>query len=142
MSYLKDLNLCKFCFRKNHNAKDILDKPDPNKKRYRKYDPDVLKNALKDLKESNDSLQKIADKYNIHKSVLYRHSKKTMKTQGGQTVLSYEAELYIVENINKCGEWGYPLDTMDLRFIVKMYLDRQGLTSKRFTNNFPGVDFV
>lgn len=31
---------------------------------------------------------------------------------------------------------------MDLRFIVKMYLDKQGLTSKRFKKNSPGVDFV
>lgn len=74
-------------------------KADPNKKRYKKYEPDVLSNALRELKESNESLQKIADKYNIHKSVLYRHSKKKIKTQGGQTELSYEAEQYIVENI-------------------------------------------
>lgn len=54
-------------------------KADPNKKRYKKYEPDVLSNALRELKESNESLQKIADKYNIHKSVLYRHSKKKLK---------------------------------------------------------------
>ncbi|KAJ2954347.1 hypothetical protein O0L34_g2605 [Tuta absoluta] len=117
-------------------------KPDPTKKNYKKYDPNIISAALEDLEKPHASLMEIAAKYNIHKSVLYRHSKKIMKPQGGQTALSEEAELNIIQNINKCAEWGYPMDTMDLRFIVKMYLDKLGVVNRRFKNNFPGVDFV
>lgn len=117
-------------------------KSDPTKKHYKKYEPDIISKALNDLAQSNASLVEIANKYMIHKSVLYRHNKGYMKPQGGQLALSDKAELQIIENINKCAEWGYPMDTLDLRFIVKMFLDKLGVTNKRFKNNFPGVDFV
>lgn len=65
-----------------------------------------------------------------------------MKPQGGQTALTEADEEYLITNINACAEWGYPLDTMDLRFIVKMYFDKLGIQHKRFKNNFPGPDFV
>ncbi|KAL0811977.1 hypothetical protein ABMA28_009375 [Loxostege sticticalis] len=63
----------------------------------------------------------------MHPSVLYRHSKGLLKQQGGQRALSLETENYIIEYINVCAEWGYPMDSLDLRYIIKMYLDQLGL---------------
>lgn len=40
------------------------------------------------------------------------------------------------------GEWGFPLTVLDIRLIVKGFLDRSGRTEARFKNNMPGVDFV
>lgn len=117
-------------------------KLDPTKKRYKKYEPAVLSKAVEELAIPNASLKNVSEKYNIHISVLYRHSKKIMKPQGGQNALLKEDKEYLIENINICAEWGYPLDTMDLRYIVKMYLDKLGVQHKRFKNNFPGPDFV
>lgn len=37
---------------------------------------------------------------------------------------------------------GYPLDTLDFRYLVKMYLDKLGIIHKRFNDNFPEPDFV
>lgn len=91
----------------------------------------------------NDSIKTVAMKYNMHPSVLYRHSKGLVKSHGGQRALSLETEEYIIQYIiNVCAEWGYPLDSLDLRYIFKMYLDKIGITHKRFRNNFPGPDFI
>lgn len=40
------------------------------------------------------------------------------------------------------GEWGFPLTSLDIRLIVKGYLDRCGRNEIRFKNNMPGVDFI
>lgn len=39
-------------------------------------------------------------------------------------------------------EWGVPLDQMELRMIIKHYLDRMKRKVPGFRDNFPGVDFV
>ncbi|CAH2087506.1 unnamed protein product [Euphydryas editha] len=52
-------------------------KPDPRGKRYRKYDSNITKQALEEYKTTpNCSFAYVAEKYNINKSVLYRHSRK------------------------------------------------------------------
>lgn len=56
------------------------------------------------------SLAVVANKYEIHKSVLYRHCTRTMKSHGGQTVLSEDTEKEFITYINICAEWGYPLE--------------------------------
>lgn len=65
-----------------------------------------------------------------------------MKKPGGQTVLSRDIEEYIIEYLNVCSELGYPLDTYDLRMLVKGFLDKSDIQVKRFHNNMPGPDFV
>lgn len=118
-------------------------KPDPAGKKYKKYDPQIIRKAVVEYATSdNVSMAKIAKKYGIKKSVLYRHSTRSMKKQGGQKALSDEAELYLIEQINKYAELGYSLDTMGLRYTVKTYLDNLGIKHKRFRNNIPGPDFV
>lgn len=118
-------------------------KPDPAGRKYKKYDPQIIRKAVVEYATSdNVSMAKIAKKYGIKKSVLYRHSTRSMKKQGGQKALSDEAELYLIEQINKYTELGYSLDTMGLRYTVKTYLDNLGIKHKRFRNNIPGPDFV
>lgn len=117
-------------------------KPDPrSSKRYKKYDHEIIKNAL-ELVKNGKSYREVASEFGISKSVLCRHNLRHTKKQGGQKVLSDEIENLIIENINICAEWGYPLDTYDLRLIVKGYLDRRGKNIPKFKNNFPGRDFA
>lgn len=111
-------------------------------KPYKRYDPLTLKNAIEAYENGNNSIVEVAKHFNISKSVLHRHVTRIMKTQGGQKCLSEEAEKYIIKYINICSEWGYPLDTYDLRIIIKGYLDRVGLEVKRFNSNLPGVNFI
>lgn len=117
-------------------------KPDPRGKKYIKYDFNLIQQAVNEYSESNGSLDTISKKYNIHRSVLYRHCTKNMKSQGGQTVLSKETEEEFIKYINICADWGYPLEAYDLRVLVKVYLDKLGVNEKRFNNNMPGPDFV
>ena len=39
-------------------------------------------------------------------------------------------------------EFGFPLTEIDLRFIVKGYLDKIGCTIPQFKNNLPGIEWV
>ncbi|CAK1581938.1 unnamed protein product [Parnassius mnemosyne] len=117
-------------------------KPDPRGRRYKKYDTNIIQKAVDEYSEGGSSLDTIAKKYQIHRSVLYRHCHKTMKTHGGQTVLSKDTEQEFIKYINICANWGYPLEAYDLRLLVKLYLDRLGVNEKRFKNNMPGPDFV
>lgn len=112
-------------------------------KPYKNYDTDHIRAAIQEYECSkNKSLKEIGNKYNISKSVLHRHMTRVMKSHGGQRVLTKDTEEYIIEYINVCSEWGYPLDVFDLRILIKGYLDRMGVQVKRFKNNMPGPDFV
>ncbi|KAL0861406.1 hypothetical protein ABMA27_008950 [Loxostege sticticalis] len=98
--------------------------------RKRKYDNTTIKEALEAYNTTpNCSISEIAKQYNINKSVLYRHNKKLMKKQGGQNALDEDTEHYIVQYLNVCSDWGYPLNTYDLRIM-------------RFKDNMPGPDFA
>lgn len=45
---------------------------------YKKYDEEIIKKALQELQTPNAVLSAVAKKYDINKSVLYRHSTKLM----------------------------------------------------------------
>lgn len=109
---------------------------------YSKHDPGNIQAALNLIKEGT-SLRKAAHQSGINYSVLYRHLKKgdSLKERGGQTVLTVEEEKLIVNRLQICGDWGYPIDPVTLRLLVKEFLDRQGKVTK-FKNNLPGRDFV
>lgn len=54
------------------------------------------------------------------------------KTPGGQSVLSAD----------EASTYKFPLDSLDLRKIVKGYLDRKGVIIRNFTNDLPGAKWV
>lgn len=105
--------------------------------------PYILKLAVKDI-NNGLSYRKCSKKYNIPTTVLHRHVHKgdKVKKKGGQTVLSEEEEKILVDRLQVCAEWGYPLDSLTLRLIVKDFLERQGKTVPKFKDNTPGRDFV
>ena len=55
-----------------------------------------------------------------------------MKSQGGQTALNKDIEEFMAQRIATCASWGFPLDKTDVRYLVKGYLDKRGLTFSRF----------
>lgn len=98
--------------------------------------------ACDEVKEGHLSVRGAASKYGFSKSTISDAvNRKHSKRQGGQTVLSAEEEACIVERLVILSQWGFPLDTFDLRILVKLYLDRRGITVRRFKNNFPGWDW-
>ncbi|KAF2887588.1 hypothetical protein ILUMI_18585 [Ignelater luminosus] len=69
-------------------------------------------------------------------------AKKHMGKVGRLSVFNEETENTIVRCIAMCADWGFPLTTLDIRLIVKSYMDQHGYTKPRFKNNLPGYDWV
>lgn len=108
----------------------------------KKHDPEVIKKALIEV-QNGGSFRKVAEKYEIEHTVLYRHMKRGQtKKKGGQTALSEYDEKLLVSRLQICSDWGYPIDSITLRLLVKEYIDKQGRTVPKFNNNMPGPDFV
>ena len=106
-------------------------------------DPERLESAKRAV-ANGMKLREAEEQFKISKSVLHRHIKlgKNIKKQGGQTVLSSGEEEILVQSLVLCASWGYPMDSYDLRLVVKGYLDRRGVDVKRFKGNMPGVDWA
>lgn len=112
-------------------------------KKKKDIDPETLKKALNDLK-TGLSLRKCSEKHNVALTTLHRHVKSgsNLKKRGGQTVLTAEEEAVLVDRLKICSDWGYPVDSLTLRLIVKDSLEKQGKQVRKFKNNTPGPDFV
>lgn len=113
------------------------------KKKKKDFDPETIKKALDDL-NNGLSLRKCAEKHNMAVTTLHRHVKTggALKKRGGQTVLSEEEEAILVDRLGICSDWGYPVDTLTFRLLVKEYLEKRGRQVTKFKNNMPGPDFV
>ncbi len=117
-------------------------KPKDGGKTYRKHSPTTISAALADV-EKGMTYRKAAKKHNISFTVLYRHNKKqNIKKHGGQPVLSENEETEIMMRLIQCAEWGYPVESLDLRMIVKSFLDHSGRKESRFTDNMPGREWA
>ena len=122
-------------------------KPDPRGKTYNKYDEEQRNRAIADIKDGL-SYKLASKKHEIPVGVLHRWFQKKcngktveVKKQGGQTVLSLQEESLLVDKLLILAEWGYPLTTLDLRLVVKDYLDKKGVDVCRFKDNMPGVEW-
>lgn len=50
----------------------------------------------------------------------------------------YREEEARVQGVLSCGDWGFPLSTLEFRLFVKSYLDSSGRDVRQFENNRPG----
>lgn len=110
--------------------------------KYKQYSSDILMRAIGELRNGL-SYRKCSEKYGIPTTVLHRHSKNIqVKKKGGQTSLSEDEEAVLVDRLKTCSDWGYPLDSLTLRLLVKDFLERQGRRVPKFKDNTPGRDWV
>ncbi|KAJ8929545.1 hypothetical protein NQ314_017757 [Rhamnusium bicolor] len=101
-----------------------------------------LQTTLRQFKRGQISLREAKDLYNIPRSTLQRHARQKPKKHGGQTILSEGEEIRLVQLVVLAGKWGYPVEKIDIRYIVKGYLDRKGIRVAKFKNNMPGPDWT
>jgi hypothetical protein len=88
------------------------------------------------------SILAASKKFGIPYGTLWNHcNDKHIKTTGGQRSLSADFETHLVRSVDLLAEWKVPLDSMDVRMLVKDFLDRRGVTDGRFKNNLPGIDW-
>ena len=117
-------------------------KPNPRGKQYKKHAPEAINSALADHRRGM-SFRACSKKHGIPIVVLCRRARNPrMKSQGGQTALNKDIEEFMAQRIATCASWGFPLDNTDVRYLVKGYLDKRGLTFSRFANNTPSRDWV
>lgn len=102
----------------------------------------MLKKALSAIQEGA-TYREVQDQIGVPKSTLHRRIKGThKKTMGGQTALSKKEEEVFVHHLIGVSEWGFPFSTLDLRLIVKGYLDKTSRKLKCFKDNIPGNDWA
>ena len=106
------------------------------------YTQEALRKAL-DKCRKGWSLLKASKVFSIPYGTLHNkyHGKHTRKT-GGQPRLSDACQAYLLKTIDLLTEWKVPLDGMDIRLLVKQYLDALGVNDKRFKNNYPGKEWL
>jgi hypothetical protein len=114
----------------------------PGSRNYAAYTPAKLNAALEAISKGLTQRQ-ASVKFGIPRSTLKnkvagKHGKKF----GGQTALTEQEETTFSKYCISMSTFGFPLDTWDLRCVVKSYLDRQGRVMKQFKNNLPGSEWT
>ncbi|XP_066947082.1 uncharacterized protein [Macrobrachium rosenbergii] len=119
-------------------------KSDSGRGSYMKVRPETkFQEACDAIRKGDLSVRQAAFQYGFSKSTLHDGvTRKHIKKSGGQTILTDEEEAIIVDRLLTLSQWGFPSDTFELRVLIKMYLDRRGVTIKRLKNNFPGCDWA
>lgn len=107
------------------------------------YNKEDINKAINAVLEEGISVNRAAELFQLKRETLQNKVKglHTMK-KGGQTVFTVEEEESLATYVTKCAEWGFPLDTLMIRCIVKGYLNKGGKVAKKFKNNTPGSDWV
>lgn len=114
----------------------------PGSRKYRDFSNKTLNDAIRDIKINKLSFREAQDKYNIPKSTLQRKiQNKNMKKVGGQTILTMEEENILCNAITLCSDWGFPLESGDIKNLVQGYLNNSGKQVKAWKNNRPGVNW-
>lgn len=107
------------------------------------YTEENLSLAIREARLGKISLRKISEKYSIPRTTIKRKMEETHpKKYGRQPALNNDEERQIAQCLIVCGEWGFPLTKLDIRLIIKQFLDRIGRQESRFRNNMPGKDFI
>lgn len=106
------------------------------------YDPVYMERAVAAVKGGRMSIRKASTNYGVPYTTLnsHIHNKHPLK-YGGQPSLDDAVENLLVDALQLCAEWGFPLKPIDVRRVVQQFLNRQGVTVKKFKDNLPGRDW-
>ena len=111
--------------------------------KYADYSNETLQKCLDDIQSGRCTQTSASKLYKIPRSTIKKKLKNIFnKNPGRPTVLDKKQEKVFVEHFCKMAEFGFPLTEIDLRFIVKGYLDKTGRTIPQFKNNLPGIEWV
>ena len=106
------------------------------------YPPERMQEALNAV-HAGMGIRAAALTYGVPRSTLRdRVKQKHPASSGGQTVFQPMEERIMAQNIALLGDWGFPLDVLDVRMLVKQYLTVRGRYVPRFKENVPGHEWV
>jgi hypothetical protein len=106
-----------------------------------KYKKEDILKALRAVSDKTMTLNQASKHFGVPKTTIHDRLHKASERVGRPTELSPLEEDIIVERLLLMGDWGFPMDNNDLKYLIKAYLDQGGRTT-RFVNNVPGPDFV
>lgn len=110
---------------------------------YGAYSEESLENALRDIRSRNLTQRQTSVKYGIPRSTLkYKLKGAHAGKPGGPTIFSQEEEETFKAYVITASNYGFPVDELDLRLIVKAYADKKGIRIRQFRNNVPGQDWM
>lgn len=102
-----------------------------------------MKLAVSEMKEKGLSSRAASRKYRIpYKTLQNKMKGKHDGAVGRPPAISNEEEKMVAEHIKQCGSWGMPLSLLDVRVIIKNYLDEKGTQIPIFVDNCPGPDWA
>lgn len=111
-------------------------------RRYRDYTDEALEEAISKVRRGRLKIAEASETYNIpRRTLLNKIKNQHVQNVGSPTVLSAAFERSLLDVIVACAEFGSPLTMLDLRFIVKSHLDKEGIRVKKFKNNLPGTEW-
>lgn len=108
----------------------------------RNYDPEYLNRAVSSVRRGILSIRQASEQYAVPYTTLNRWVKNNdLLAYGRPPVLGPLEEARLVEALLTCAEWGFPMKSYDVRYLVQQYLNKCGKREKRFKNNLPGLDW-
>ena len=111
-------------------------------KRYGDYTQDTINNVIVAIHEGM-SVREASSSFNIPKSTLHcKVEGIQIKPIGHPPSLPPEEERSFAKHLIVVAEWGFPFPNLDLRLIVKAYLDKANRRVSQFKNNTPGEDWA
>lgn len=115
----------------------------PGSRKYKDFSTDRLQECLNAIRSGEMSQREAEAHFKISRSTIKRRLKsETPKSPGHPKVFTEEEERAFASHLDKICEYGFPVDELDFRFIVKSYLELHGRTVNVFKNNLPGRDWV
>ncbi|KAH9632632.1 hypothetical protein HF086_004750 [Spodoptera exigua] len=72
----------------------------------------------------------------------FRNINCTQEKAGNPTLFSKDEEMAFIKYIQILSNWGFPLDSTDLRVFAQKYLNKLGKTVYSLKDNMPGVDWA
>lgn len=118
-------------------------KRQPGSRMYHDYTEDQLYECLEAIRSGEMSQRQAEAHFKICRSTIKNKLKnRHISSPGHPSVFSKEEEQAFASHIDKLCEYGFPIDEVDLRFIAKAYLSRQGKIVRQFKDNLPGRDWA
>ena len=123
-------------------SRTYIPKVGSKKKQYKNYTDDTLQKAISAVQQG-DSLRDVEINFGVSKSTLQRKLRGLNPgSMGGQTSLTNQEELLLVDHLIAVSNWGFPFSQLDLRLVVKSLLDKSGKIVKKFKNNLPREEWA
>ncbi|XP_038118574.1 uncharacterized protein LOC119769593 [Culex quinquefasciatus] len=126
-----------------------IHKKDPTKRKSRVINDEQLKRAM-DAVAAGMTVRMAQTKFGISRSALHRYLKQArlnpdepvqVGRKGGPIWLPENLEKELVSTVMLFSSQDNALTSLDLRCLVKSYLDRENLVISKFKDNMPGYDW-